>query len=127
MSYHSSALVRLGIPISLCWNRYSLVELTLAILYYDYALTFTAEVTYFWPPRNKIRWPVFLFFVNRYLVVCGHVFLILEICMFPRNASVCDMHVAVFALLMDNSPFKLKLSVETFIPVNRRHKEFLIK
>ncbi|KAH7924939.1 hypothetical protein BV22DRAFT_1129445 [Leucogyrophana mollusca] len=42
------------------------------ILFYDYLLTFGAEVERFWK-RPSFSWAFFLFFVNRYLNILGHI------------------------------------------------------
>jgi len=52
-------------------SRY-LILIAFTILVHEYSLTFTLEVERFWS-KNKATWPVFLFFLNRYLVVLGSV------------------------------------------------------
>ncbi|KAK0219841.1 hypothetical protein IW262DRAFT_1460958 [Armillaria fumosa] len=49
---------------------FSLVALS--ILYYDYALTFGLEVSRFWIHRG-FSWAAFLFYLNRYLGIFGHI------------------------------------------------------
>ncbi|KAL7278595.1 hypothetical protein ACG7TL_007596 [Trametes sanguinea] len=48
----------------------------LAILYYDFVLTIPQEIERFW--SRKLSWPSFLFFLNRYLSVIGHIPVIIE-------------------------------------------------
>ena len=52
-------------------------DITLAILYYDHALTLPAEIQRFWI-RGSLTWPTLLFFVNRYLAFFGHFPVILQ-------------------------------------------------
>ncbi|TFK49497.1 hypothetical protein OE88DRAFT_1663120 [Heliocybe sulcata] len=47
------------------------VDSSLSILYYDYALTFRIEIDRFWIPR--FTWASFLFYLNRYLGIFGHI------------------------------------------------------
>jgi hypothetical protein len=41
-----------------------------AILYYDYILTFSIEIERFW---TRLSWASCFFFMNRYLVLLGHI------------------------------------------------------
>ena len=44
------------------------------ILYYDYLLTFSREVEYFWPiSRPCMNGISVIFFLNRYLAIFGHI------------------------------------------------------
>lgn len=43
------------------------------ILYYDYALVFSNEVKYFWPPKNRITRPSALYLITRFLSIFGHI------------------------------------------------------
>ncbi|KAF8256888.1 hypothetical protein EI94DRAFT_1762127 [Lactarius quietus] len=46
----------------------------LAILYYDYVLTFSREVKYFWPNTSRRgSWVSVIFFLNRYFAILGHI------------------------------------------------------
>lgn len=42
-----------------------------AILYYDYMLTFPAEVSHIWP--QPISWNTFLFYSNRYIAFAAKI------------------------------------------------------
>jgi len=42
-----------------------------AILYYDYILTFSAEVLHIWP--QPISWNTFLFYSNRYIAFAAKI------------------------------------------------------
>ncbi|KAN0136075.1 hypothetical protein V8E53_005935 [Lactarius tabidus] len=54
--------------------NYVLTSFPLAILYYDYALTFAREVEYFWPnPYRSGSWVSAVFFLNRYIAILGHI------------------------------------------------------
>lgn len=60
------------------WSRSAVrrlpAENPLAILYYDYALTFAREVEHFWPsPYRTGSWVSVIFFLNRYLAIFGHI------------------------------------------------------
>ncbi|TEB33884.1 hypothetical protein FA13DRAFT_1730154 [Coprinellus micaceus] len=44
----------------------------IALLYYDYFLTFTREVEWFWFAHNRFSWASLFFFANRYVSVLGH-------------------------------------------------------
>ena len=48
-----------------------------AILLYDYCLTFAAEVERCWRVR-QLNWSLAFFYLNRYLVLFGHVPIMLE-------------------------------------------------
>lgn len=50
----------------------------LALLYYDYALTFDLERRLFWSQRSFRQWGPVLFFLNRYCGVVGHAPLIVQ-------------------------------------------------
>ena len=41
------------------------------ILYYDYTLTFSAEVDRFW--KGRFSFASFIFYFNRYLALSGHI------------------------------------------------------
>jgi len=43
-----------------------------AILLYDYCLTFVAEVESWWAVR-RLSWGLVFFYLNRYLVLFGHI------------------------------------------------------
>lgn len=47
--------------------------LFLAILYYDYCLTFDDEVRFYWSRKRKWNIGTFLFFINRYLNISGSI------------------------------------------------------
>ncbi|KZT28161.1 hypothetical protein NEOLEDRAFT_1176305 [Neolentinus lepideus HHB14362 ss-1] len=51
--------------------NYYLGLVAFSILYYDYALTIGIEVDRFWSPRWN--WASFLFYLNRYLGIFGHI------------------------------------------------------
>ncbi|EIM84916.1 uncharacterized protein STEHIDRAFT_122850 [Stereum hirsutum FP-91666 SS1] len=52
--------------------NYAGTLIAFAILYYDYALTLINEITFFWPPKNRITWPSLLYFITRYFAILGH-------------------------------------------------------
>jgi Family of unknown function (DUF6533) len=49
------------------------------ILYYDYALTFSREVEFFWPHENRVGWVSSLYFLNRYVAIFGHIPIVLRL------------------------------------------------
>ncbi|KAH9954762.1 hypothetical protein BC827DRAFT_1240949 [Russula dissimulans] len=52
---------------------YGLNIVPLVILFYDYALTLSCEVEYFWPHQNRVGWVPCIFLFTRYFSVLGHV------------------------------------------------------
>ncbi|KAI0294108.1 hypothetical protein B0F90DRAFT_1670576 [Multifurca ochricompacta] len=50
-----------------------------SILYYDYIITLSAEVEFFWPKKRRLTWPSALFLLNRYLAILGHIPVIFEV------------------------------------------------
>jgi len=44
-----------------------------ALVLYDYILTFPAEVDRFWSPLRIRQWGTFIFVVNRYVGIIGHI------------------------------------------------------
>jgi hypothetical protein len=71
------------------------VVLTLdtVILFYDYFLTFSAEVDRFWHPRSH-TWASTVFLANRYLALLGHIPLFIRIFQDP-----CRIEVSLIYLL----------------------------
>ncbi|KAI9068857.1 hypothetical protein FKP32DRAFT_1560931 [Trametes sanguinea] len=68
-----------------------LSSLAFAILYYDFVLTIPQEIERFW--TRKLSWPSFLFFLNRYLSVIGHIPVIIEFfAVIPESLS-CQREV----------------------------------
>ncbi|KAI9443985.1 hypothetical protein H4582DRAFT_2125947 [Lactarius indigo] len=70
--------------------NYVLNTFPVAILYYDYALTLSREVEYFWPNPYRTGWVSSVFFLNRYFAILGHIPIIIglipnESCE-PQNA-----------------------------------------
>ncbi|KAH9039464.1 hypothetical protein EDB83DRAFT_1718881 [Lactarius deliciosus] len=53
--------------------NYVLNTFPVAILYYDYALTLSREVEYFWPNPYRTGWVSSIFFLNRYFSILGHI------------------------------------------------------
>lgn len=54
------------------FNRY-LALCGFALVLYDYTLTFSAELDRFWSPLQMRQWGTFIFIVNRYVGLLGHV------------------------------------------------------
>lgn len=59
-----------------------------AILYYDYTLTLINEITFFWPPKNRLTWPSLLYFITRYFAVLGHIPAFIASFVFAHNFKV---------------------------------------
>lgn len=64
----------------------------LALLYYDYALTFGRECTLFWSLNSFKRWGSILFFLNRYCGVIGHTLVFVEIFIRPDSDLCTHLH-----------------------------------
>lgn len=58
----------------------------LALLYYDYALTFGRECNLFWSLNSFKRWGSILFFLNRYCGVIGHTLIFAQVFVRPDSA-----------------------------------------
>ena len=68
---------------------------SLAILYYDYALTFAREVEYFWPnPHRAGSWISVIFFLNRYFAILGHIPILISL--IPSGS--CEVSVLAYRL-----------------------------
>ncbi|KAH9005489.1 hypothetical protein EDB86DRAFT_3071247 [Lactarius hatsudake] len=75
--------------------NYVLNTFPVAILYYDYALTLSREVKYFWPNPYHTGWVSSIFFLNCYFSILGHILIIIglipnESCE-PQNAYVLKL------------------------------------
>ncbi|KAK7683142.1 hypothetical protein QCA50_013815 [Cerrena zonata] len=57
-------------------TRYS-VAASVAVLYYDYILTFNSEYNLFWK-NFQFSWISLLYFLNRYMALVAHVFIVIE-------------------------------------------------
>ncbi|TFY65570.1 hypothetical protein EVG20_g5517 [Dentipellis fragilis] len=71
-------------------THYYLSLIYFVILYYDYLLTFTAEVQLFWlsgSPR-RLSWPSILFLICRYGALLGHIPLIIEVFISPVDNNL---------------------------------------
>lgn len=51
----------------------------IVILYYDYALTLSREVEFFWPYENRVGWVSFFYFLNRYVAIFGYIPIVLRL------------------------------------------------
>lgn len=49
------------------------------ILYYDYTLTLSREVEFFWPHENRVGWVSSLYFLNRYVAIFGYIPIVLRL------------------------------------------------
>lgn len=65
----------------------------LALLYYDYALTFGREFNLFWSLKSFKRWGSILFLLNRYCGVIGHAPIFVEIFTRPGSALCGHLHL----------------------------------
>ncbi|KAI0260294.1 hypothetical protein BC834DRAFT_973553 [Gloeopeniophorella convolvens] len=54
-------------------SNYILNLVPVVILYYDFVLTSSSEIRFFWPPHNKQGWGTFAFLLNRYLSFFGYI------------------------------------------------------
>ena len=68
------------------------------ILYYDYTLTFSREVEFFWPhgPVNRVGWVSSLYFLNRYVAIFGYIPIVLKL--IPGSDSLFRVRVSLTLL-----------------------------
>jgi len=63
------------------------------ILYYDYFLTLPQEISFLWPPHNKLGWFTFGSLLNRYIPVLGTIPVVVSY-IFPVDLELCDaLHI----------------------------------
>ncbi|KAI0260281.1 hypothetical protein BC834DRAFT_551641 [Gloeopeniophorella convolvens] len=62
--------------------------LPFAILYYDYALTFTQEVELFWPIHDRLGWVSSIFLLSRYFAILGNIPILLSYVV--NDGSTCS-------------------------------------
>ncbi|KAH9059741.1 hypothetical protein EDB87DRAFT_735933 [Lactarius vividus] len=75
-----------------------------AILYYDYALTLSREVEYFWPNPYRTGWVSSIFFLNRYFAIFGHIPIVINLipdtsCE-PQNAWKMHHYKGYFSMVV---------------------------
>ncbi|KAF9461030.1 hypothetical protein BDZ94DRAFT_1299507 [Collybia nuda] len=72
-----------------------------ALLVYEYFLTLTKEVERFWG-LQRITWPTFFFYLNRYLTLFGHVPVMVEYFWYPmvdsKRETLIRIHRAFFLI-----------------------------
>lgn len=72
--YTTSIALSMGHTLWMCYLSTALTATShLALLYYDYVLTFDRERRLVWSQCNLKQWGTVLFFLNRYCGVIGHV------------------------------------------------------
>ena len=76
-----------------CWLNFSAISV---ILYYDYVLTFSDEVVFFWPHENRVGWIASLYFLNRYVALLGYVPIVLRL--LPGSSSLFRVRVSLIVL-----------------------------
>ncbi|KAA1473148.1 hypothetical protein DENSPDRAFT_851409 [Dentipellis sp. KUC8613] len=68
------------------------------VLYYDYALTFPAELEYYWRP-GSFNWASGVFFINRYVALVGHLPVVYQ-CFVPPSTigrhKICKLDTIPF-------------------------------
>jgi len=57
--------------------NYYVTLVSITVLVYDFFLTFPLEVERFWFVR-RLNWAIFLFYINRYLIILGYVPILIE-------------------------------------------------
>ncbi|KAI0245619.1 hypothetical protein BJV78DRAFT_277528 [Lactifluus subvellereus] len=63
----------------------------IVLLYYDYALTLSREIQFFWPPHNKQGWFSLTCLLNRYIPVFGYLPFVVSYCVpesFPGPTNI---------------------------------------
>ena len=84
LAFSSAAFSEFSLVLPQCvWDLSSAISL--AVLYFDYALTFGMEVERFW--KREFSTASFGFFLNRYLAVFAHIPIIYEF-FGPQTPSV---------------------------------------
>ena len=68
------------------------------ILYYDYTLTFSREVEFFWPHENRVGWVSSLYFLNRYVAIFGYIPIVLRL--IPGSDSLFRVRVSLILLIL---------------------------
>jgi len=63
-----------------------------AILLYDYCLTFVAEVERYWVVR-RLSWGLGFFYLNRYLVLFGHIPIMVEFFWTSSNSKTTEVSI----------------------------------
>ncbi|CAA7268611.1 unnamed protein product [Cyclocybe aegerita] len=83
--------------------NYNLAIIAYSLLVYDYCLTFVAEVERFWSIRG-INWASGLFYLNRYMVLVGHIPVMIEYFWSTSNPDKLQMSVLItsIALILHN-------------------------
>jgi hypothetical protein len=66
------------------------------ILYYDYTLTFSREVEFFWPRKNRVGWVSSIYFLNRYVAIFGYIPIVLRV--IPGSDSLFHVRVSLSSL-----------------------------
>ncbi|KAI9437696.1 hypothetical protein H4582DRAFT_2077286 [Lactarius indigo] len=84
--------------------NYAFNTFPVAILYYDYALTLSREVEYFWPNPYRTGWVSFIFFLNRYAAIFGYIPIVMGLipntsCE-PQNAWKTHLYKAYFGMAL---------------------------
>jgi hypothetical protein len=74
------------------------VVLSLVILYYDYILTFSREVEFFWPHENRVGWVSSIYFLNRYVAIFGYIPIVLRL--IPGSDSLFRVRVSLTSLTL---------------------------
>ncbi|KAI9443987.1 hypothetical protein H4582DRAFT_2095344 [Lactarius indigo] len=59
--------------------NYAFNTFPVAILYYDYVLTLSREVEYFWPNPYRTGWVSSVFFLNRYAAIFGYIPIVMSL------------------------------------------------
>ena len=74
---------------------------TSVILYYDYALTFSREVEFFWAHENRTGWVSSLYFLNRYVAIFGYIPVVFRL--LPGSDSLFRVRVLLTLLTFSRS------------------------
>ncbi|KAF9036156.1 hypothetical protein BJ165DRAFT_617819 [Panaeolus papilionaceus] len=87
---------------AILFNNY-LGAASLAILYYDYLLTFSCEYERFWKP-GRHTWASTFFYLNRYLTLLGHGPIIVQYFWTPSGLHMFSTYVGVMPYCLNCQP-----------------------
>ncbi|KAJ3509914.1 hypothetical protein NLJ89_g4963 [Agrocybe chaxingu] len=79
--------------------NYNLAVIAFSLLVYEYCLTFVAEVERFWSVRG-INWASGLFYLNRYMVLVGHIPVMIEYFWSTSNPDKLRMLVLITSITL---------------------------
>jgi len=91
-----------------------IASVAVALLYYDYFLTFTREVEWIWLAPHKLSWASAFFFVNRYLSFFGHMPYVYEFFSFRNDLARLPICIGL-RNFRENACYVTQISVGFFL------------